>query len=326
MRRRNTRITTCARIGFWKWIFGLFCCLYFWSCGKVGDPQAPFIRIPEAVKDLTATQAGYNIVLTWTNPAHNIDGSAATNLAHVRIRSGGVLLETVEAAPAGKPQSKMIPITRGSDTVQIFDVIVDTDRGKLSNRSNIASILPVEVPGRVADLMATVDQGRITLTWEKPEDRPELADAYMVTRTDLPSQTDTVSDPKYDDARYQSGKTVTYQVTAIREVAGRIVSGLGPASVMVTIVDKKPPQPPAGLDVVASNDGAFVAWDPNSESDLKGYYVFRSDGPTGDFKKVSPGLITPNSFIDPNYKQGMRYAVSAVDNSENESPRSPAFP
>src|SRR5438132_13345180 len=48
------------------------------GCGKVGDPQPPFIRIPEAVKDLAATQSGHNIFLTWTNPPRNIDGSAAT--------------------------------------------------------------------------------------------------------------------------------------------------------------------------------------------------------------------------------------------------------
>src|SRR5439155_12608780 len=59
------------------------------ACGKVGDPKPPFIRIPEAVKDLTVTQTGYNLILTWTNPPRYVDGSAATNLARVRIQSDG---------------------------------------------------------------------------------------------------------------------------------------------------------------------------------------------------------------------------------------------
>src|SRR5215813_14306450 len=80
------------------------------ACGKVGDPQPPFIRIPEAVKNLAATQAGRSIVLTWTNPPHNVDGSAATNLAHVQIRSNSALLASLNINGAGQSQSYLIPI------------------------------------------------------------------------------------------------------------------------------------------------------------------------------------------------------------------------
>src|SRR5215813_5543396 len=80
------------------------------ACGRVGDPQPPFIRIPEAVKDLAATQNGNNIVLTWTNPPRYIDGSAATNLARVQIRSNGTTIATVNVAGVGKPQSFAVPV------------------------------------------------------------------------------------------------------------------------------------------------------------------------------------------------------------------------
>jgi hypothetical protein len=296
------------------------------SCGKVGDPQAPYIRIPEPVEDLAATQSGDNIVLTWTNPARNIDGSAATNLAHIRIRRDGAPFKTVEAAPPGKPQSYMFPIETALGSMQAFTIAIDTDRGKVSNVSNMASVMPVEVPGRVSDLVATVDQHRITLTWGKPQDHPELADAYVVTRTDIPAQTETVSGTRYDDSRYQQGKTVTYQLTAVRRLNDRAVTGIGPISTTTTIVDKTPPHPPTGLDVVESDTGAFLTWDANEENDLAGYHVYRSDPPNGEFKPVAAGLHVPNSFVDSNYKPGTRYAVSAEDDSGNESARSPAFP
>src|SRR5438552_3190742 len=115
------------------WVFLLLA-----ACGKVGDPQPPFIRIPEAVKDLAATQIGHNIVLTWTNPPNNIDGSAATNLAHVQIHSNDTPLATVNVMAPGKPQSYPIPVT--SNAPRTFSLIVDTTQGKLSKISNSVSI------------------------------------------------------------------------------------------------------------------------------------------------------------------------------------------
>jgi hypothetical protein len=326
VRPGNTKSTKRKTFGLLRSISVLFCLFCFSSCGKVGEPQAPYIRIPEPVKDLAAAQSGDNIVLTWTNPIRNIDGSAATNLAHVRIHRDGASFKTVEATPPGKPQSTSVPIETSFGSMQSFTVVIDTDRGKVSNPSNTASVMPVEVPGRVSDLVATVDQHRITLTWSKPQVHPELADAYVVTRIDIPTQTETVPVTRYDDSRYQKGKTVTYQLTAVRRLSDRVVTGIGPVSITSTIVDKTPPHAPTGLDVVESNTGAFVTWDANDENDLAGYHVYRSDGANGEFKPVAAGLHVPNSFVDPNYKPGTRYVVSAEDDSGNESPRSPAFP
>ena len=81
------------------------------ACGRVGNPQPPFIRIPEAVKDLTVTQSGNNLVLTWTSPRFFIDGSGATNLSRVQIRSNAEVLATVDALGAGQPQSYAVAVS-----------------------------------------------------------------------------------------------------------------------------------------------------------------------------------------------------------------------
>jgi fibronectin type 3 domain-containing protein len=294
------------------------------SCAKVGDVKPPFVRIPEAVKDLSASQSGYSIVLTWTNPSRNIDLSEATDLAHVQILSEAEHLDTVNVSGAGKPQSYSIPVTRGSDMARTFSVIVDTTRRKTSKVSNTVEITPVVVPGKISNLKATVDQRRITLTWDKPQDHPELADAYIVTRSDR-AESESVSDLSFEDTRYLKGMTVTYQVTAIRRIGDRTASGNGTESKEVLIVDKKPPQTPSGFDVLESDNTAFVTWEANTETDLIGYHVFRAERMDGPFKLVSPGVIKNNQFIDPEYKSGMYYAVSAIDEDANESQPSPAF-
>jgi len=295
------------------------------SCAKVGDVQPPFVRIPEAVKDLSASQSGYSIVLTWTNPSRNIDLSEATDLAHVQILSEAEHLATMDVSGAGKPQTYSIPITRGSDMSRTFSVIVDTTRRKTSKVSNTVEITPVVVPGKISNLQATVDQRRITLTWDQPQEHPELADAYIVTRSDRTAESSSVSELRFEDKRYQKGMTVTYQVTAIRRIGDRTVSGTGAESKEVLIVDKTPPQTPTGSEVLESDSTAFVTWEANTETDLIGYRVFRAERMDGPFKLVSPGVIKPNQFIDPEYKSGMYYIVSAIDEDGNESPPSPAF-
>jgi fibronectin type 3 domain-containing protein len=307
------------------WFFVLPALFVVSSCAKVGDVKPPFVRIPEAVKDLSANQSGYTIVLTWTNPSHNIDLSDATDLAHVQILSGKEHFATVNATEAGKPQSYSFPATRDSGIARMFSVIVDTKRGKTSNASNTVEITPVDVPGKISNLQAIVDQRRITLSWDKPQEHPELADAYIVTRSDRPADPGSASDLHFEDTRYQKGMTVTYQVTAIRHMGDKIVTGTGAESKEVLILDKTPPQTPSGVDILESDNTAFITWEANAETDLIGYHVFRSDRMDGPFKLVSPGVIKPNQFSDPEYKPGMYYAVSAIDEDLNESSRSPAF-
>jgi hypothetical protein len=295
------------------------------ACGKVGDPLPPFIRIPEAVKDLAVTQNGYDLVLSWTNPPRYIDGSAATNLSVVHIRKNGETLATVKIEAAGQPQSYPTPVGAVLAGQSTFSLVVETTQGKFSQVSNTASVTPVEVPGRITGLSARPDQRRIFLSWEKPQDHPELADLYVVTRTDIPAEVETVNDTRYEDVRYRAGRALTYRVTAGRRVAGNVVMGVGPESTTVTAEDKTPPAVPVGLEVKASEAGAYVTWEPNSESDLAGYRVFRSEWPDSGFKPVTDRLTSGVGFFDSSYTPGLYYALSAVDESGNESAMSPAF-
>jgi len=295
------------------------------ACGKVGDPLPPFIRIPEAVKDLAVTQNGYDLVLSWTNPPRYIDGSAATNLSLVHIRKNGETLATVKIEAAGQPQSYPTPVGPVLAGESTFSLVVETTQAKFSQVSNTASVTPVEVPGRITGLSARPDQRRIFLSWEKPQDHPELADTYIVIRTDIPAEVEMVSDTRYEDVRYRAGRALTYRVTAARRVAGNMVMGVGPESTTVTAEDKTPPAVPVGLEVKASEAGAYVTWEPNSESDLAGYRVFRSEWPDTGFKSVTDRLTGGVGFFDSSYRPGLYYAVSAVDESGNESPMSPAF-
>src|SRR5207302_2390724 len=102
------------------------------ACGREGPPLPPFIRIPESVKDLSVVQSGHDLVLTWTNPGKNIDGSAATNLAHVQIRSDGATVASLNVIAPGQPQSYAIPLGSNLSGRRAFRLLVDTTEGKTS--------------------------------------------------------------------------------------------------------------------------------------------------------------------------------------------------
>src|SRR5437016_11940005 len=264
-------------------------------CGKEGSPLPPFIRIPEPVKDLKAIQSGYTLTLTWTNPTKNIDGSAATNLSHVQIRNDGAILATLNVSAPGQPQSHSIPLGVPPGGLRTYTEVVDTTQGKTSQVSNIATIEPVEVPGKISRLQAVVDQRRIRLEWERPQEHPELADAYVIARTDMASESQTVSETRFEDNQYQPGKVLTYQVTAVRRMPGNPVLGVGPESITVTVEDKTAPAVPTGLDIVESDMGGYLTWNPNQETDLAGYHVFSSESANGGILSNLDSIVLTNA-------------------------------
>ena len=291
------------------------------GCGKVAEPLPPFVRIPEAATDLTVTQSGRSLFLTWTNPARNIDGSAASDLSIVRIRNGSSVAAGIPVTRPGQAQSHAIPVEALSPGPHTFSIEFETSRGKISGVSNSVSVTPVEVPGPVLRLRAVVDQRRITLEWDQPQEHPELVDGYLVGRVSPPEESQTVSERRYEDNRYEPGKPVSYQVTPVRSTAAGAVPGAASEVLVVQVEDRVPPKTPSRLDLTQSDMGGFLTWAANEETDLAGYRVFRSDRPDSGFMTVER-LVTMNAFFDPSSRSGVYYAVSAVDEFGNESERS----
>ena len=93
------------------------------------------------------------------------------------------------------------------------------------------------------------------------------------------------------------------------------------------IVDAAPPAPPAGLAGAKEVAGVHLRWAPNSEPDLAGYHVYRSDAAGGSFARVDGSLLVNADFVDANAPDSVSlwYQVTAVDASQNESARSAAF-
>lgn len=285
------------------------------ACGKVGDPKPPINRSPLAANGIGAGQRGYVVTLSWTNPARYVDNNGITDLAWVRILRNGTQIAREKAQAPGQPQSYPIDVTSDLDAELTFAVQTETTRGRLSPISEVVKIRPKEIPGSPRSLGPRVDLDRIMLDWLPPERKPELAEIFLVHRSDRPAAV-SVTTNHYEDEDYEPGKKYDYTITAAR-AGDPVVPGLG-VIISVVATDMKPPAVPTGLVVEPSGAGVFLSWDANKERDFKEYRVFRSDQP----QKPIFDMLTVNGIPDDSYRSGFTYQLEAVDKSGNVSDRS----
>ena len=286
------------------------------ACGKVGDPKPPIKRSPLAANGLAAGQSGYVVTLSWTNPARYIDNNAITDLGYVRILRNGVQVAREKAQPAGQPQSYSIDVTKDLDAEVTLAVQAETNRGMLSPLSESVSIRPKEIPGTPRPLEPRVDLERIMLDWMPPARNPELAEVYLVQRSDRPGVV-SVTTNHYEDEDYEPGMKYDYTIRAAR-AGNPVVPGAAGVTVPVTATDKTPPAVPTGLAVEEGGPGVvFLSWEANRERDFKEYRVYRSD----QAEPLFPPSPT-DGISDQNYRSGLTYQVEAWDKSGNRSQKS----
>ncbi|NVJ59418.1 MAG: endonuclease [Gammaproteobacteria bacterium] len=85
--------------------------------------------------------------------------------------------------------------------------------------------------------------------------------------------------------------------------------------------DTTPPSAPTGLTGVGGDLSAQLSWNANTESDLAGYHVYRSDNGGASFAKVTGVYLAGPEFTDTNLTPATSYVyqVTAIDIYNNES-------
>ncbi|MGB8320363.1 MAG: FG-GAP-like repeat-containing protein [Ignavibacteriaceae bacterium] len=84
----------------------------------------------------------------------------------------------------------------------------------------------------------------------------------------------------------------------------------------------KKPNTPNSTSFTGHETSIDIRWTPNSDSDLKGYNVYRSSGLDGTYQKINNRLIEGTSYfndMDLEKETIYYYKVSAVDEDANES-------
>jgi fibronectin type 3 domain-containing protein len=336
-------------------------CLCFIGCGTQGAPQPPSANIPKAITDLKAARKGDVVTLTWTAPDQTTDGALVRHSGKMIVRrsvtdnANTAVVGEVPLPRADKQQSHPESVndnladllrTSSSDFAS-YTVEALNNSGKSAGLSNQVAVPLVLIPATPKEVQAKVVPQGISISWNQPwapQKQSQLGAQYtyrifrrvadskqqpvVVKQVEVGNQAVLVIDTGIEwEKQYQ------YWVTPVTiwqkgdQQKGEVE---GDDSPVVTVLahDVFPPTVPTGLQAVFSQSpqqsSIDLTWNPNSDSDLAGYNVYRRTDNTQPVK-LNTDLVKTPAFRDTGVQPGSRYfySVSAVDLRNNESARSP---
>jgi hypothetical protein len=325
------------------------------GCGVQGMPHPPRLERPEKVTNLTAVQMGQGLELRFSLPQHTTEGERLTKPMEIEILrslvpSGKGLSELKPEVWTHLLHDDWQPFAQGNNVVYslhltgqefhdwqgrtVVVAVTTLTRGFRhrpleSDPSNFVDVPIYDVSEPVQGVNCVTTEKAIEVRFTPPAKTlsggavSDLA-GYRIYRSatgpagnfELRSETAT---PPYRDSEFVFGKTYAYQVRAVFGRPGQIAMSDASAVKLVTPRDVFPPAPPQGLTALYTAGAVELVWTANSEPDLAGYSVYRSDGQT--VEQVNKELVRTPIFRDASAQPGRtyNYHVTAVDLSGNES-------
>jgi hypothetical protein len=343
--------------------FALITVLPMIGCGAPAAPAPPSLNLPTPVVNLSAVRIGDSVHLTWTMPTRTTDHLPLRHPVTTRICravDGGPCTNagTLSLAPgAAGTYTDALPsdLAHSPDRLLRYEVSLQNHGGKSAAPSNPAYSAAGNTPAAVNGLTCEMRQDGVLLSW-KPVPDPGRSIVFRIERLQLttpppqesrssplaapaPSPTQTLvvhgrdgEDPGHaidTSALFNQRYRYVVERVASFDFSGRTVEIQGPPSeaVEVASTDHFPPAVPQGLVAVADSAAGAIdlSWTPDSDSDLAAYRVFRRDvnggGPAQRVASVGVETSFRDTAVQPEHAYA--YSVSAVDQSGNESKRSP---
>jgi len=163
----------------------------------------------------------------------------------------------------------------------------------------------------------------ITVSWDAVTDR-KLA-GYLIYRSEGMDSAysqicESLIGPEvrlYEDRSVKPDHEYFYKITAIDEAGNESDSS---KMAQVVYENFRPPLPPHGLTAEEYYDSVLISWDPNTEIDLGGYYVYRAERLDGDLALVSHLISSDTTFFWDNdnrlsHKGSYWYILQAVNST-----------
>ena len=310
------------------------------NCGYVGPVVPPSPELPNPVTDLTVVERGDQIVITFSTPPRTTDNLPIRQFSTIDLRVGpsvapfdfdrwAASAKQYEVAPPEpndpdnprpNAMSESIPVSEWVGqrvAVAVRTAVKRRDHySPWSNRA-VLQVIPQLTPPAIK--LESTAQG-VRITWAPEGEHIQYRVLRQAPGDTAPLEIGTSDKPEYLDTTSQYDTHYEYSVIAAEGQAESLPS----ESVPITPVDVFPPSVPAGVTALATPDGIELSWQRSPESDLKGYYVYRSVG-GGPFVRQN-GLINLPTYSDHSVTHGntYRYEISAVDQKNNESEKSAA--
>jgi hypothetical protein len=286
-------------------------------------------------------------------PLEDVDAPQGPGLeqgaaAHLSERLTALARQSVALTPDARtrrlPPNEAPPALLGPPPeagVRTYALVGVSTRGRRGPFSKRVTVPLLDPPPTLAPPEITYDEQALTVTWAPIA--PAVGDGllpstpiggtgpptvaynvYEVSRDPAPIPTRLtkapIAEPRFVDPRVVWGARRCYTVRAVLTVGPSSFEGDEPEPRCVTLVDRFPPAAPKGLNAVPSEGAISLIWEPNAESDVRGYIILRAVAPGDALQPITPAPVTQTTFKDV-VGPGVRYvyAVRAVDAADNQS-------
>lgn len=256
---------------------------------------------PEPPIGLEADPQNGRVILTW-------QANSETDLAGYNVYRDGVKINANLITTTSYTDSD---VTNGV-TYEYFITAVDTSDNE-SDPSNVVQATPGILPPQTPKNLK-VNPGDTTLqvVW-KANNAADLA-GYNIYVDDLKINTEPITTTSYIITGLTNFQTYKIQVSAVNVYD--MESALSdPVYGTPETPDLTPPDAPEGLQAFPGDREVSLFWDPNTEDDLRGYFVYR------DGVQLNANPITEPSYTDTKLSNGATYTytIRAVDMAGNLS-------
>ena len=329
------------------------------ACGSPGVPLPPSLELARPVSNLRAARKGSTVTLTWTAPTRTTDGHNIRHPGPTEVCRAAETMKQCGTPIAKLAAVKNLSDKQPSfqtyiDTLSSFSSTADAkleyaievrnSYGKAAGLSNQVDVSSVPTLTSPQNLQAQPAPGGLHLIWSPAVNIPEIPGlrfAYRIHRREAASKAQVIAGevpiepnaaPNFLDSTIEWEKTYQYRVTAVSLIAQphgaeQLVEGDDSPEITVFAHDVFPPATPTGLQAVFSGPGQkpFIdlLWAPDTDPDLAGYNVYRSE-PGTEAKKLNSDPVKSAAFRDEALLPGHEYTyvVSAIDVRGNESAHS----
>jgi hypothetical protein len=296
------------------------------GCGYVGEPLYPALNIPVRIVDLGAVERGGNLELSFSIPAVTMEGLVIKKVGAIDLRVGPSSGKEFQldlwaasarhipldspATPQGVQISTPIEDFIGKDVV--VGVRMAGSKGHYSAWSNLVNVsieTPLATPSKVA---AEAAPEGVRIRWMDPG--VAKFRIFRAVGENQPAQLGTSDEPTYLDTTAEYGKTYKYYVQAIHDKTESLVAESEP----LTPIDTFAPAVPSGLTLSAAVASVELAWERDTEPDLKGYRIYRAVG-DGQFELLAEVDVPTYSDTKVEAGKRYRYRITAFDQLNNTS-------
>lgn len=327
------------------------------GCGRKAAPLPPEIRVADPTRDLTVVQDDTVARLEWSYPQMTTTGGPLADLEGIEIWRAAIPLAQEPQAGTSRKDHEMrwnLLETRGevigrlegdpldlashgskvryADALDswISDASSDSEwvvwyavrsvccRGRKSDFSNIARVVPVALDPAPAGLEVTPQSDGLHLTWPPTDDT-----LCLVERSDDGTRWTAVSQEPVDgntwiDTRAAQGQRWFYRLRTVRRAPDGTINRMGAPgpAVEVAFPDIYPPESPADLVCLPEGGPVRLRW--RASAGATGYSIHRR------VRQEDPVVLVEGipdlSYLDREPPEGnLTYIVAAMDDAGNAS-------